>query len=114
MPVAPFKGNAAVDFYNVGGKMQVSVEFMGVARVLSGIKQVTLNLEEGTTFRQIVRLLGQKYPQLIGEVIQPDGETFQASNMLNLNGRRMIQPAQMDDTPHDGDRLVLMSILAGG
>jgi len=85
--------------------MQVLVEFMGVARVVSGTKQVTLTLEEGTTFRQIIRLLGHKYPQLIGEVIQPDGETFQASNMLNLNGRRMIQPAQMDDTPHDGDRL---------
>lgn len=94
--------------------MQVSVEFMGVARVVSGIKQVTLTLEEGTTFRQIVRLLGQKYPQLIGEVIQPDGETLHASNMLNLNGRRMIQPAQMDTTPSDGDRLILMSILAGG
>ncbi len=94
--------------------MQVLVEFMGVARVVSGIKQATFTLDEGTTFRQIVRLLGQQYPQLVGEVIQPDGETFHASNMLNLNGRRMIQPAQMDDTPQDGDRLVLMSILAGG
>lgn len=94
--------------------MQVLVELMGVARVVSGVKQVTLELEEGTTFRQIVRLLGQRYPQLVGEVIQADGETFQASNMLNLNGRRMIQPAQMDNVPSDGDRLILMSILAGG
>jgi len=94
--------------------MQVLVEFMGVARVVSGVKQATLDLAEGTTFRQIVRLLSQRYPQLVGEVIQADGETFQPSNMLNLNGRRMIQPAQMDDIPHDGDRLVLMSILAGG
>ena len=94
--------------------MQVLVEFMCVARVVSGVKQATLDLAEGTTFRQIVRLLARKYPQLVGEVIQPDGETFQPSNLLNLNGRRMIQPAQMDDTPQDGDRLVLMSILAGG
>jgi len=94
--------------------MQVSVEFMGIARVVSGVKQVTLELEEGTTFRQIVRLLGQRYPKLLGEVIQADGETFQPSNMLNLNGRRMIQPAQMDDAPCNGDRLILMSILAGG
>jgi len=94
--------------------MQVFVEFMGIARVVSGVKQATLELEEGTTFRQIVRLLGQRYPKLLGEVIQVDGETFQPSNMLNLNGRRMIQPAQMDDAPTDGDRLILMSILAGG
>ncbi len=94
--------------------MQVLVEFMGVARVVSGVKQVTLELEEGTTFRQVIRLLGQQYPKLLGEIIQADGETFQASNMLNLNGRRMVQPAQMDDVPNDGDRLIFMSILAGG
>ena len=94
--------------------MQVLIEFMGVARIAGGVKQTTLELEEGTTFRQIVRLLGQQYPKLRGEVIQADGETLQASNMLNLNGRRMIQPAQMDDVPSDGDRLILMSILAGG
>jgi len=94
--------------------MQVLVEFMGIARVVSGVKQTTLDLEEGTTFRQIVRLLGQQYPQLLGEVIHADGETLQASNMINLNGRRMIQPAHMDDVPSDGDRLILMSILAGG
>jgi len=94
--------------------VQVLVEFMGVARVVSGVKQVTLELEEGTTFRQVIRLLGQQYPKLLGEIIQADGETFQASNMLNLNGRRMVQPAQMDDVPNDGDRLIFMSILAGG
>jgi molybdopterin converting factor small subunit len=94
--------------------MQVSMEFVGIARIVSGAKQTTLELEDGTTFRQIVRLLGQRYPKLIGEIIQADGETLQASNMLNLNGRRMIQPTQMDDIPNDGDRLILMSILAGG
>jgi molybdopterin converting factor small subunit len=100
--------------YTVGGVMQVLIEFMGVARIVSGVKQVTLELEEGTTFRQIVRLLGQRYPKLLDEIIQADGETLRASNMLSLNGRRMIQPTQMDDVPSDGDRLILMSILAGG
>jgi molybdopterin converting factor small subunit len=94
--------------------MRVLVEFMGVARVVSGVKQVTLELEEGTTFRQIIRLMGQQYPKLLSEIIQADGETLRASNMLNLNGRRMIQPAQMDNVPNDGDHLIFMSILAGG
>ena len=94
--------------------MKVSVEFMGIARVVSGVKQTTLDLEEGITFRQIVPLLGQRYPQLLGEVIHADGETLQASNMINLNGRRIIQPAHMEDAPIDGDRLILMSLFAGG
>lgn len=94
--------------------MNILVEFTGISRVVTGIKQVPLNLQDGTAFRDIVQLLGTQYPQLIGEVIDPDGYTLQASNMININGRRMIQPAHMDESPRDGDRLIFMSILAGG
>ncbi len=94
--------------------MKVTVELTGIPRVVTGVKQLTFELPDGTTFREILRLLGTRYPQLIGEVLQADGETLQPSNMLNLNGRRMVQPIHMDSAPHDGDRLILMSILAGG
>ncbi len=94
--------------------MRILVEFTGIPRVVTGVKQIPLEFQDGVTYREIVRQLGKLYPQLIGEVLQPDGETFQPSNMLNLNGQRMIQPAQMNESPHDGDRLILMSILAGG
>ena len=94
--------------------MQILVEFTGIPRIVTGVKQVPLELKDGTTFREIVRLLGKQYPKMVGEVLHPDGETLQASNMLNLNGRRMVQPAQMENGPSDGDRLILMSILAGG
>lgn len=94
--------------------MNIQVEFTGISRIVTGVKQVPLDLREGATFREIVRLLGTQYPKMVGEVIASDGETLQASNMLNINGRRMIQPAQMDDSPQEGDRLLVMSILAGG
>ncbi len=94
--------------------MQVLMEFTGIPRIVTGEKQVSLELRDGATFREIVRLLGTRYPKMVGEVLQADGETLQPSNMLNLNGRRMVQPAQMDEAPSDGDRLILMSILAGG
>ncbi len=42
-----------------------------------------------------------------------DYTSLQSSNMLNLNGRHG-QSDQMDESPSDGDRLILMSILAGG
>jgi molybdopterin converting factor small subunit len=73
-----------------------------------------MELEEGTTFQQILQELGHQYPALVGEVIHPGFQSLKSSNMLNLNGRHMIQPEQMSDSPKDGDRLILMSILAGG
>ncbi len=94
--------------------MRVQVEFLGLSRVAAGVKEIALDLEEGTTFRDIVRMLGTRYPAMIGNVIQPDGETLQSPNIFNLNAKRMIQASQMEDSPGDGDRIILMSISAGG
>jgi len=94
--------------------MRVQVEFLGLSRLAAGVKEIPLDLEKGATFRHIVRMLGTMYPAMIGNVIQPDGETLQVPNIFNLNARRMIQTSQMDDSPSDGDRIILMSISAGG
>ena len=94
--------------------MRVQVELLGLSRLAAGVKEIALDLEEGTTFRDIVRMLATRYPKMIGNVIQPDGETLQTPNILNLNARRMVQASQMDDCPSEGDRIILMSISAGG
>jgi len=94
--------------------IRIHIEFLGLSRLEAGVKEITLDLEEGTTFRDIVRMLGTRYPAMIGNVIQPDGETLQVPNIFNLNAKRMIQTSQMDDNPNDGDRIILMSISAGG
>ena len=94
--------------------MRVHMEFLGLSRFAAGVKGITLDLEKGTTFRDIVRILATSYPAMIGNVIQPDNETLHPPNIFNLNAKRMIQANQMDDSPGDGDRIILMSISAGG
>jgi molybdopterin converting factor small subunit len=94
--------------------MRVQLELFGLSRLAAGVKEISLDLEEGTTFQNIVRLLSTKYPEMIGNVIQPDGGTLQAPNIFNLNAKQMIQPNQMDECPSDGDRIILMSMSAGG
>ena len=94
--------------------MQVNVEFSGVSRVLTRTPKISLNLESVATFQDILRLLGERHPELLGEVIDPTDYTLEGANMLNLNGQRMVQPDQMRTSPSDGDRIILMSILAGG
>jgi molybdopterin converting factor small subunit len=94
--------------------MRIQLELFGLSRIAAGTKELSLELEEGTTFRDIVRLLSVEYPDMIGNVINPDGETLHPPNIFNLNAKRMIQPSQMGECPSDGDRIVLMSISAGG
>lgn len=94
--------------------MQIEIEFTGFARTITNHKVIRLELPEGTTYREIVKLLGQEYPALIGILIDRDGETFLSSNMFIVNGD-MVAPAMvMDESPKDGDRLVLMSLITGG
>jgi hypothetical protein len=73
-----------------------------------------MEIDAGTTFHEILQRVSEQYPQLVGDVIQPNLRALKSSNMLNLNGKHMIQPSQMDQSPEHGDRLILMSILAGG
>jgi hypothetical protein len=94
--------------------MNIRVEFLGLSRLVTGIKEIPLDLGEGATFYDVVCTLGTMYPALIGNVIQPDGKTLQEPNILNLNARQMIQAGQMMSGPSDGDRVILMSMSAGG
>ncbi len=95
-------------------ELQVLIEFTGVSRMLTGVSELSLNIKPGTAFAEIVSLLGQKYPSLLGQIIDKNGRDFIATNLFSLNGQRIIQEGEMDGTPANGDRLVLISLLAGG
>jgi molybdopterin converting factor small subunit len=94
--------------------MHIHVELLGISRLLAGTKTVLLDLQEGATLWDVVHALSVRYPALIGDVIHPDGKTLYPPHVFNLNAKRMIQENQMDERLSDGDRITLMSILAGG
>ncbi len=94
--------------------MNILVEFVGVSRVLTGEQNLTLPLAPDSSYRDVIRQLGARFPALIGQVIALDGETLLPENQIALNGKRMLQISEMDASPAEGERLTFMSILAGG
>ena len=94
--------------------MRIQVEFLGLSRLVTKQREVSMDIDPGTTFRDIVGLLADRYPEMIGNVIRPDHATLQEPNIFNLNARRMIQAGQMDESPSENDRIILMSMSAGG
>jgi molybdopterin converting factor small subunit len=94
--------------------MRIPLEFLGVARLVTGAKEDFFDLHEGATYRELVRHLGQRYPNLIGDVIQPSGNRLQGPNTFYNKDTLSIKPEQMDQSLHDGDQLILMSLSAGG
>lgn len=100
--------------------MLVRVEMLGLARLVTGQREVSLELDQDATYRDIVRALSERYPALIGNVIQSDRKNLQAPNILNLDAKQMIQSKQMDNRladeldPEANYRIILMSMSAGG
>lgn len=59
-------------------------------------------------------MLANDYPALKGEVIEKDGKKLIPTNLFSLNGQKILHENNLDFTPNDGDKLILLSLLAGG
>ncbi len=94
--------------------IQVLVEFTGISRVLTGKMEFQLSLADDAILVDVVRVIGRKFPSLVGEVIEKDGETLIPTNLFSINGKQILNEKQMHYQPIDGDRLILLSLLAGG
>jgi molybdopterin converting factor small subunit len=94
--------------------MNVNVEFLGVFRLAAGTREITVPLQEGASFRDLIAVIGERYPAMVGNMIAPDKGRLLGSNALNYNGKRMIQEEELDERLEDGAQVTLMSILAGG
>jgi molybdopterin converting factor small subunit len=95
----------------MGEMKTVTVELFGPARRLSGQKQVTVELGAEGTLRHVVTILAEDFPQLVGSVIEPRNQ-LSASYILNYDGKRTARC--LDETPEEGDRLLLLPVDAGG
>jgi molybdopterin converting factor small subunit len=94
--------------------MRVRVELLGLSRLVTGTREVSLEMPGDATYRDLVYALSEQYPSLVGNVIQTDRRNLQAPNIFNLNARQMVQSRQMDNRLSEDDRIILMSISAGG
>lgn len=94
--------------------MSVVVEFTGISRMLTGQSDVSLTLVPGDSLRQVVSSLADLYPALLGEVIEKDGQNLIPTNVFSLNGEKILHENDLQFTPQNGDKLILLSLLAGG
>ncbi len=94
--------------------MKVKVEFSGIAKELAEIDELTLSLPEGTRYRQIVKELALRYPAMVNILITPGGDEFLSSVMFVIDGNLENPVMLMDESPHEGECIHLMSVITGG
>lgn len=94
--------------------MVIQVEFTGAAREIAGRREVSLTLPETATYREVIKCLAQIYPGLIGMIIAPDQSSLLSAMIFDRNGSESILPGMLDQSPEDGDRLILLYFIVGG
>jgi len=92
--------------------MQLTVEFLGPSRRLAQTKEAAIEVDDRATYRDVLRHLAARYPQLVDSVILPTTFDLSPAFMLNVQGRRSI--TDLDEPAEDGQRLIIMIMEAGG
>ena len=92
--------------------MQFTVEFYGLPRRLSGVKETTVDVEHGATLRTIVTALAAKFPPFLGGLIDPKTYDLEEPYFFNISGR--FVPRNLEYRPKQGDQLLLLFLEAGG
>jgi hypothetical protein len=94
--------------------MQVEIEFTGISRILTGQFGCILSLHPGDTLHEVITTLAGQFPAMLGEIIEKDGQSLIPTNVISLNGEKILHENDLQFQPHDGDKLILLSLLAGG
>ncbi len=92
----------------------ISIKLTGAPAALAKTKNVTLSLDDTASYADVIRMLGQQLPALIGLIIDQDGLTMLSSNMFLVNGQNFIMHGMWAQQPGDGDTLTLISPITGG
>jgi molybdopterin converting factor small subunit len=100
------------DSVSVSDAIAVTVELVGVARLLAKIKEVPLSLPPQATLSDVCQALAAEHPVLLGRVINPDRSSLSSGYACNINGLEFIRSPDARVNP--GDKIFILSADAGG
>jgi molybdopterin converting factor small subunit len=92
--------------------MEFTVEFFGLPRRLSGVKETTVEVNEGATLRDVVKALSEMFPAFLGDLVDPLTYDLEEPYFFNIDARHV--PRSLEHVPKVGERLLLLFVEAGG
>jgi len=107
---SPADYDSALQLWRKKHSLSVSVELFGVARMLAKTQLVSLDLAQGATLAQVFSSLGDKFPVLVGRVINSEG--LITGYACNINGLNFVRAP--DAKVNSGDKIFILSADAGG
>ncbi len=85
--------------------------YCGLARRICQETEMGLEVADGATLRDVSAALAARFPALVGPLIANGTFELVEPHFFNVNGRRR---PHLDVQCHEGDRILLMAVTAGG
>jgi molybdopterin synthase sulfur carrier subunit len=95
-------------------KMTITVKFIGALRHISGVDELALNGEEGTSIRALMNEITKEDPELKQSLIDQQLEDPRPNALILVNGREISVLNGLDTSLKDGDEVVLVPVVHGG
>ena len=95
--------------------MKITVEFLSLPNIVKkvGSKSVVLDFS-GTTINDLIREVAGKYGSDVQKFLLDDTGRLDMTLSVAINQHEWIRHNQMDSPLHDGDRVTIMMLVAGG
>ncbi|PKN97462.1 MAG: hypothetical protein CVU42_16030 [Chloroflexi bacterium HGW-Chloroflexi-4] len=94
--------------------MKITIEFTGITKSICQASEINYDVPFDFTYRDLIKMLADKYPSMIGLIIDPDRQNFLSSNMFVINGNLEFPAMMLDKSPSDEEHISLMSVITGG
>ena len=92
--------------------MEFVVEFFGLPRRLSGVKETTVQVKKNATLRDVAKELAKQFPAFLGPLLDPASFDIEQPYFFNIDARYV--PRSLEHVPKPGERLLLLFLEAGG
>ena len=93
-------------------RVECTVEFFGVAQLLTRNKTVSLALPQEATLSHLFSALAERMPVLVGRVITPEKNRLVSGCACNVNGLEFVRNPTAKI--RNGDKILILSADAGG
>jgi len=91
----------------------VTVRYHNLLRRTTGLAEETITLPAGTSLRDALEHLAQRYGPALREMLfEPEGNV--SLHLVIFRNRRLVRPDQHDAPLTDGEELMLFPALSGG
>ena len=91
---------------------KVTIPMYGLAREITELREVEVELREGTTMPEVIAAMREKIPSLEGPVLRPGEDRLVEQFKFNINGKFYFDG--QDFKLKKGDRIALLVPMTGG